>query len=193
MHKILFLFGFSLGLFGCANNNGGNNTIAGSTEPQPDFFPVTSYLAGQVQEVKQIGIAPLVITDSAGSTDSVWLKFELLDSVFQDFLQPQIDTANLSEFFNQETFADQTLGTYTLNYLPKTALPDSISLMRWDVLINPETNKVKRVFIVRRIDDKTEQQLTWQSGLWAKKVLIANDEAGKQFVVKEQTIKWNFD
>ncbi len=164
-----------------------------TAEKPANFFPVTRYLRGQIAGIGRDGINPISITITGEKTDSSWLKMENLPDIFADFLNPEIDTTNLVPFFKEESFADETIHTYTFNYLPKTILPDTMALLRWDVLVDPETDHVKRIFIVKRTGAGKELQLTWQGDQWAKKVEIGTDKTGKQFVVSEQTIKWHFD
>jgi len=176
-------------------NNGAEKMKNKTTEEKKEasFFPVTSYIQGQIAEIESKGINPLNIYTSANKSDSIWLKVEDFSSAFKEFVIPVIDSNSLVQFFDESNFADQTLDTYTFTYDPKGVLPDSILLQRWDVHIDPATNTVKRIFIVKRTTDNKELQLTWQSGKWCKIVSIITDKSGRQSVEYEQTIKWNFD
>ncbi len=161
-------------------------------EESQGFFPVTNYLRGQVAEIKSRGVNPLKIDSVNGKIDSVWLKMEDLDGAFKDFLEPEIDSANLAKFYQEDKFADQTLGTYTFTYTAQANLPTDNPLKRWDVYISQETNSIKSLYFLKQFRDK-ELQLTWQSNNSCKKVSIATDKSGRQFVESEQVIKWNFD
>ena len=111
------------------------------------FFPVTDYLKGQIAEIKNDGINPLVFETKENKTDSFWLKIDSFDFVFKDFINTEIDTSNLKSLFKETRFLDQSIPAYTWTYDPIKELPDSISLRHWDVYVNPETNKVQRIFI----------------------------------------------
>ena len=161
-------------------------------EQSPGFFPVTNYLRGQIAGIKSKGINPLKIDSANGKTDSVWLKMEDLDSAFQEFLHPEIDSTNLANFYQEDKFADETLATYTFTYTALPNLPAQQPLKRWDVYISQETNTVKSIYMVKQFETK-ELQLTWQSNASSKIVSIATDNSGRQFVEYEQVIKWNFD
>ncbi|MBC7867946.1 MAG: hypothetical protein H7X88_10485 [Gloeobacteraceae cyanobacterium ES-bin-316] len=158
----------------------------------PSFFPVTNYIYGQIEAIKDMGVNPIKIDSTANKLDTTWLKIEDFAESFKEFVNPQIDSLNLVPFFEESKFADQTIDAYTFTYTPSKALPDSILLLKWDVYISPATNTVKRVFIVKRTQTGKELQLTWQSDKWCKIVTIVNKEE-KQFIESEQTIKWNFD
>ena len=159
----------------------------------PKFFPVTNYIYGQIEAIKKASVNPFRVDSINNKSDTSWLKIEALDTAFIDFLTPVIDSTNLIGFFTESKFEDQTLDSYTFTYAAKTALPHSIALQRWDVYISPATNSIKRIFMVKKISDQQELQLTWQSGQWCKKVTINTNANGQQSISAVQTIKWNFD
>jgi hypothetical protein len=195
MIKYLLIILFVL-IAGSCNNSGEKIEVQPQEKKEASsFFPVTDYLRGQIAEIKTNGVTPIKTDSSRGSskTDSVWLKAGDLDSVFHQFLQPEIDSTNLIQFFEESKFNDQTLDTYTFTYSPAPQLPDSFTLLRWDVYINRSSNAVKRIFMVKKAAEGEEMQLTWQSGKWCKTVTIARNKEGTQFVAHEQTIKWSFE
>ena len=188
------ILGFIIILFlSCNTSNKEVQNIPAEEKATVSFFPVTSYIKGQIAEIKSSSINPLKVIITGKRIDSSWLKIEDIDTTFKEFTLPIIDTSNLLEFFSENKFADQTLDTYTFTYTPKVVLPDSFSIQRWDVYIRPDNNKVKRIFIVKQLPGEKELQLTWQSDNWCKITCIAKDKAGKQFVAYEQVIKWNFN
>lgn len=154
------------------------------------FFPVTNYIQGQIFDIKKnASVNPLKITSFNNKVDSSWLKMENLDKELTEFLSPKIDSGNFIAFFSEKKFLDQTLDAVTLTYDPIKPLPDSISLQHWDVYIDPASNEVKRIYLLKRSNGKTIQ-LTWQSGKWCKQIFIAPDATGIDHVEKEITIKW---
>ncbi|MDB5201600.1 MAG: hypothetical protein JWQ27_1009 [Ferruginibacter sp.] len=163
-----------------------------STEAHSNFFPVSSYIRGQIKGLKTDAANPLSVTTVNGQSDSSWLRLEQLDSIFKPFVEPVIDTANLIGFFSEKKFLDQSLDAFTFTYDPIGKLPDSMLLQHYDVYVNPETGFVKRVYLMKKTATGGEQQLTWLADNWAKIVDIRNDASGKPSVMKEQLIKWKF-
>lgn len=159
----------------------------------PGFFPVTSYIKGQIAEIKNDGLAPVMITTANNKTDSLWLKMEQLDSVFAEFLTPEIDSANMVSFFKESKFHDQTLNSFTFTYEPVKELPATMPLKRWDVYVTPQTGTVKRIYIEKYSADRKDLQLTWQSDRSSRIVYFTTDAAGNPVVAKEVLVKWNFD
>ncbi len=156
------------------------------------FFPVTDYLEGEVYNIKKSGVNPLKYTTIDGHTDSVWIKIEEVDSVVAEFLQPDIDTTNLIALFSGKSFLDQSLGAATFTYDAVVPLPDSMKLKHWDVYIDPKTNKVTRVFMIKEPAKNKTLQLTWLSGQSCKITTIGTDANGVMKVEKEEKLIWDF-
>ncbi|MEJ7627355.1 MAG: hypothetical protein WKF35_10865 [Ferruginibacter sp.] len=192
MLRILVLL-FSVFLFSCKRNKVNepllNNAVTESTKES--FFPVSNYIKGQLIEIKNGGINPVKYITVNDHTDSSWIKMEELSKETAPFLEDNIDTANLVSFFSEKKFLDQTLNAYTFTYDPIGKLPDNISLRHWDVYVDPVSNRVKRIYIIKSKGDHTTQ-LTWQSDEWCKIVFIVTDKNGKSSVEKDVLIKWDF-
>lgn len=192
--KILFPV-TALLLFTLSCNNAGEtkagDSKSGTVEKQK-FFPVTSFLKGEIFNLKKNGINPLKYTTVNDRTDSAWLKIEEIDDAVKEFLQPEIDTANLTAFFSEKSFFDQTINAVTFTYEAAGVLPDSIKLVNWDVYVDPDANRVKRIYMVKQQDKDTQLQLTWVSGKWCKITTIVTDEKGVSTVKKEEKITWDF-
>lgn len=185
----------------CSQNKNDTSAKAGSTadaekkdSSSNSFFPVTSYLQGQIILFDSLPVTVLQITTKNKQTDSAWLPKGKIKSLLAPFTAELIDKGNLSSYFKETNFNDQSTEAITLMYSPKTQLPDSLALRNWNVYINPDKETVKSVFIVRQLKENgtpVTQQLTWQSGKWAKIVNIKNGPAENLSSVEE--IKWIWD
>ena len=181
-------------LNGCFNNSNKINT-AEKKVLADSFFPVTSYLKGQIIVLDSLPVTPLQITTIKGKSDSAWITKNDLKKILSPFLSPTINETNLVDFFKETKFNDQTLNAITFTYDPSKILPDSISLRHWDVYVNPETELVEKVYIVKNIKEdnkKITQQLTWQTNKMAKITTILNKEDGNQELLKEVVFTWKF-
>jgi hypothetical protein len=180
-------------LYSC--NDKGKNTgpvSAKDTAEKQKFFPVTDCLKGEIYNLKKSGVNPLKYTTVNGHTDSVWLKIEQLDSSLAEFLHPEIDSVNLTALFTEKSFLDQSLDAVTFTYDASAALPDSLKLKHWDVYIDPKTNKVKRIYMVKEPNKTTTLQLTWVNDKYCKTTTISTDEKGVMKVEKEEKLIWDF-
>lgn len=156
------------------------------------FFPVSSYLKGQIVEIIQKGVNPLKYTTVNGHTDSIWLKTEELNEVFKEFLHPEIDSANLTTLFSEKKFMDRSIDAFTFTYDAIGKLPDSMTLSHWDVYVDPSTENVKRIYMLKNISPNKTLQLTWQSNKWCKLITIVDLPNGISSVEKEEKITWDF-
>jgi hypothetical protein len=195
MNKLLFFTAVILFGVSCKNKQQHANAPVVNNVPQDavsNFFPVTSFIKGQIIEIKKGGISPLKITTVGNHKDSVWLKMEDLDKELAPFLQPVIDTQNLSNLFIEKKFLDQSIDAFTFTYDPIRTLPDSIKLQHWDVYVKPEDGLVKRIYLVKKINDIVQQQLTWLTDDSAKILTLKNGADGNTNIAEELIIKWGF-
>ena len=115
---------------------------------------------------------------------------KIWDSVFADFHLPNIDSAILSKYFKETKFEDQTLEAITLSYDAKETLPNDILWKHWDIYINPETNEVERIYMVKSLPNNTTLQLTWIPGNSCKKTFITEGDTTNKMMVSEATYQW---
>ncbi|MEP6616295.1 MAG: hypothetical protein ABJA57_06925 [Ginsengibacter sp.] len=188
---LLFLFIF---VIGCSNRK--KITVPEETgKAAPVFFPITTYLEGQISEFGQLQITPLKITTLNEQVDSSWLKTADLPLIAEPFLHPFIDSAILCKYYNESSFLDQTINSITLAYDPKSLQEDPLSLKSLAVYIDPQSNKVTRIFIEKIVPENKSthlQQLTWKTGRWFK-ITTITETAGKVPEIKEEKVIWNFD
>jgi hypothetical protein len=198
--KMLSIFMAVLLLAAC-NNPAPTTTVSTAPVPQQistlgdsatNFFPVTSYLKGEILGIKSGGITPVRKITIAGKTDSSWVKMEELEKVLVAFLSPVIDTTNLKNIFDQKIFKDETLNTFTFTCDPKNAQTNTFAFTHWDVYVDPESNKVTRIYLLKKENADNVLQLTWQSGKRCNIRTLKNAN-GKTTVEKEENISWSFE
>ncbi len=184
----------ALFIFSC--NNAKTNTETASnafseldtTINFPTIFPVGEFLKGQIMEIKKSNARLLKITVNNGKSDSIWLKKEQLDVLFNEFYTPLIDSASYSPFFKESKFFDQSINAITLTYDVENNLPDTIPWKHWDIYIDPESNQVKRIFLVKKIAPDKIRQLTWLPGKSCRGITIINNSSTED----EVTVKWSY-
>ncbi|MEI9934194.1 MAG: hypothetical protein WDM71_04945 [Ferruginibacter sp.] len=101
-----------------------NEPTIDSSELNTPFFPVTSFIKGQMLQFDSIPVTALHITITNGKEDSEWLKREQLKPFLQAFVKPEINETNLTKYFKESRFNDQTINAVTLTYDPISILPD---------------------------------------------------------------------
>lgn len=195
--KNFFILGATVFLFQCCStNNKQDSSVSIKNEKEVDsFFPVTSFIKGQIFIIDSLPVTPLQITTINGEKDSAWLTKNELKAQLQSFLNPLINETNLKEFFKETRFQDQTLNAVTFTYDPIHTIPDSIPLRHWDVYIEPETGKVTKVYLVKFVKEQNQShtlQLTWQTDKQAKITTILNKQDGSVELLKEVVFIWDF-
>jgi hypothetical protein len=187
----------SILLFSCTNSSSKEVSAKKDVpaEPPQRFFRVTDFLLGDIKGISAKGVTPLKITTINNHSDSVWLKQEELSTAMHEFTSPVIDSANLTDLFHETKFQDQTLNTFTFTYDPIAKLPGTMQLVHWDVYIDPEAGTVKKVYLVKRKKENSQDktlQLTWQAGKWCKTTTLINKPGGSSGIEKEEIILWDF-
>ncbi len=168
------------------------STSTESEEPKQGFFPVNSFIRGEINGLRTQGINPIEYRIYGEKKDSSWLQSENFEKSMIAFLEPSIDSISLSSWFSESSFLDQTINAVTFSYDPKTELPDSFPIRRWDVYIDPATEKVRRIYIVKKLLSGNVQQLTWQAGHWAKILELDPSKTGNSAVIRLTEIKWDY-
>jgi len=196
MKKLCFITIITFIFHSCSNNGQQSSPSPETTSAKVDsFFPVTSFLKGQMITLDSLPITPLQLTSINGKTDSVWISKDKLKDFYLPFLTPVINETNLTKYFKENSFTDQTLNAITFTYDPIGKLPESIALRHWDVYVHPETGNVTKVYLVKQLKMSGEivtQQLTWQSNKMAKIATILNKPDGSMSLEKEVALIWDF-
>lgn len=167
-----------------------------SDQKQDSFFPVTSFLKGQLAQLIKLPVTPLHTITINNKTDSIWIKREQLAKLLVTFISTEITETNMTPYFKETSFNDLTLNAVTLTYDPKKPLPDSIPLTHWDVYIDPENGKIQKIYLVKQHKNKADnvtEQLTWQTDKSATiNTLIDRNGTNTQLLKVEKFI-WNFN
>lgn len=190
----LLIFSFFFSCKQKQSNTASNQIVDTITqqEEKPIFFPVTEYFKGQLAEFRNRGINPIEYTGDPKHPDSSWIKSEDFEKAFKPFITPVIDSHRLSNKFEEKSFVDQTINSITFSYDPKQELSDSDEVRRWDVYVDPESQTIKRIYIVKKLPSGNMQQLTWQAGKWAKIIELDPEKDGNAAIISQREIKWDF-
>lgn len=202
MKKLPFVCYLCIVFASCSGNQNkeastGNPAATGTEKNDSvkhSFFPVTSFIKGQLNAFDSLPVTILQVTTINKQADSVWLSRSQVKPLLQPFTLDLIDKENLLTYFKESTFNDQSTESITFTYDPISVLPDSISLRHWDVYVDPDKGTIKRIYIVKELgaggDSSHTQQLTWQTNKWAKIVTIRNKPGASTL---QSEVKWIWD
>lgn len=188
MRHCTFILIFVCLIASCSQNKSEKST-AEQSEPDASFFPVGNFLLGDIESIKQNGISPKYVHIKDGISDSSFLQIQNIESNLSDFLLPIIDSTGLSAWVKETKFYDESIESFTLSYDVQKNHFEKTSWRKWDVYINPESQKVDRLFLVKNISDSTIAQLTWIPKSFAKILIINNQNSS---ILEEKTFIWNY-
>ncbi len=191
--SIIILF-----LISCRNGDTNKISTTGndiSTQKKDSFFPVTSFLKGQIAQIITLPVTPLHTVTLNNKTDSIWVKREQIAQLLVDFISTEITETNLVPYFKETSFNDLTLNTITLTYDLVKPLPNSFPLIHWDVYIDEEKGKIQKIYLVKQQKNNADiitKQLTWQTDKSATINTLINKKGNKMQLVKVDKFIWNF-
>ncbi len=202
-HIIWVMTVITICIYSCTSKHSGTSNDPVVHNPAPvenktdTFFPVSAFLKSQLIDLDTLPVTPLYITTVNGRTDSAWVTKLQIKPVLSAFETVNITENNLSPFFKETKFNDQTLHEVTFSYDPKQVLPDSIGIRQWVVYVNPDDGKVDNIYLVKRVRMSNQTylyQLTWKTNHFAQINTILQDPAGaKDQLIKQEKIIWNFN
>lgn len=127
------------------------------------FYPLESFFRKQVEYVDLRNFPLYRITVTDGKKDSSGISKEQFIALAQVFISRSIAAPAVKALYKESVFHDLSTKSYTLNYTPNghTAVVQNI-----DILLDDETNIVKRVFIkstYTRSDTSIDEQCNWKA------------------------------
>ncbi len=153
------------------------------------YFPLENYLFQQINSLDSsnnfyletktgdVKLMPPITADEAKTLASVFLDLD-------DF------SASNKKYFTQNIFMDNTTASYTFNY---TSNLDELRVKNIDILLDTQTNNVKRIFINKGYtvnDSAITERLSWKNNesFSITRLINYKNEPPK---IEQATVKWN--
>jgi len=139
---------------------------AGKKFEQQDksFYPIGSFIRSELSLVDSLPIAVFKYTIKDQKTDTQLLDKPAFRKIAEAFLTPDITVDPLKKKYKETVFMDATINSVTFSYVTDDA---SAEIQKIDVFINPETDKVKNIYvekITRGGDSSITQKMIWIAG-----------------------------
>jgi hypothetical protein len=128
------------------------------------FYPIGSFIRSELALVDSLPIAVFKYTIKDQKTDTQLLAKPAFRNIAETFLTPDITVDPLKKKYKETVFMDATINTITFSY---TAEDSSSEIQKIDVFINPETDRVKNIYvekIIRGVDSSITQKMIWIAG-----------------------------
>ncbi|WP_026768960.1 hypothetical protein [Asinibacterium sp. OR53] len=155
------------------------------------FFALPVFFKDQLAYAQSVHAPIYRITIKDGKKDSVSLNQEVFKQWVDIFLSKDISAPNIKGFYRESVFRDLGTKSYTLSY---TTAHDNAIIRGIDILLDEESNNVKRVFIrsqYNRGDTSITEQCNWK----AYKSFQVNRyiHAGRYSSTELNYVNWNND
>ena len=140
-----------------------NQQPAGQPSDTSKFYPLRTFLKAQIQYVDLRGFSIYRITEKDGKKDSAGISKEEFISLAGIFLERDISDPSIKALYKESVFHDMSTGSITLNYTPVNS---DAQVQNIDILLDEQTNIVKRVFIrsvYTKGDTAISEQCNWKT------------------------------
>lgn len=135
-------------------------------QPSPDstkFYPTTSFFENQMAIIPRMKKNILVFHTKDGKKDSSVLNTAAFEELVKEFLSKDITDLATKRHYRETVFQDAATGSYTLSY---TAVDTTVTIKGMEVLLDEQSNQVKRVFIrsvYRKGNNSIMEQHNWNT------------------------------
>jgi len=162
--KILapFIF-FSLLIISACNTQKPKTQPAAPIEDTAKFYPLYSFFKKQIEYVDLRNFPIYRVTIKDGKKDSAAITKDAFIAMAGIFYTRDISDPKIKALYKETVYHDLSTGSITLNYSPTDSKADVQNI---DVLLDEETNIVKRVFIrsvYTKGDTTVSEQCNWKA------------------------------
>ena len=145
---------------------GEENTPDAQLQASPDstaFFSIGHFFKEQVSQVILFRKKVLLFTTVNNSQDSMLIDSTQFMALADEFIKKDISNPVDKKHYRETVFQDAGTKSYTLNY---TAVDRTVPVQGIDVLLDEQTNQVKRIFIrsfSQHGDTSVQEQFNWHA------------------------------
>ncbi|MCU0395440.1 MAG: hypothetical protein MUF29_06000 [Chitinophagaceae bacterium] len=186
MNRFLLFLLVATGWMACQPADSGDADAAGNkpaTDSATRLYPFPQYLQGQISYVDSMPLPIWRIEKMEGRLiDSSLVSKEAFKAAVLPFTQPDPNSLALKGKYQETSFQDLSLEAITFSI---TSTDPDLELQQADILIHPETQRVKHVMqkrIRQEADSTVVQQLLWIHNLRCQISEIIQKADGKQYV-----------
>jgi hypothetical protein len=157
--KSVLLSFFIISLFAC-----GTNEPKKFEQEDKNFYPISSFIKAELQLVDSLPLAVFKYTTKDEKSDTQLVTKPDFRKIAESFISPDITLEPLKKLYTEAVFMDATINLVTLSY---TTEDNKAEIRKIDVFINPETDKVKNIYvekISRSGDSSIIQKMIWTTG-----------------------------
>ncbi len=153
---------------------------------QQDFYPVLSFIR---QELALLDSLPLAITRyriQDGNADTTIVEKPEFRRIAESVADPDISRDPLRKAYTETVYMDATMNLLTMSYRPKDA---SATVQKTDVYIDPATEKVKSIYIEKKLTEANStvlQKIIWSAGRQLQLTSVITVEGQPEKLIQER-------
>lgn len=162
---------------------------AAKNEKKKDFLPVIEFVAGELKHVDTVPYTLIKYTTVNEHTDSSFINRKDLKNMTNEFLEISIRDEKYQEYYDETSFVDNSTGTASFTYISNSP---KVKLSRVDAYVNPETQKISRVYLERNYsagDTAITKKLLWQTA--GNFIIITIKNFNNQETTVQEKIVWD--
>ncbi len=164
LNRLILLAIIATLVISCKNNKEEKPLPEDEQEQKEDYFPVLSFLMGEIKKVDELPGGILKITEMDGRFDTVYISHEEFHDLVDGFLKEEIQPGNFKKNYSEELFYDQSIAA--TSYVYESKKPGQ-EIRRVDIIAKMGRiyHEVSSLFI-EKSDPRSDtlSRLLWTSG-----------------------------
>lgn len=181
---------FLLLVSGCKNDDSAEQETKDDTE----FFPVRSFLQGQVAHIDTSVYSIVQVRKSGSAVDTTYLKREEFRKAAADFLNiPDISSKKLRKKYEVTRLFDETIEKVILSYATRA---EDMEILREDVILLPTlgTDHVVESIYIELVDENSrgtvQKKMFWEANRRFRITSIIQNEKEPEKIESVQ-VSWS--
>jgi hypothetical protein len=189
MRQSMLYFFFLLSLLSC---NSSPTVKAENDDINKIFFPIAGSILAELKEIDSLPVAIIKYTSNGIQSDTVIFSKEKMRYVADELLTPDISLPEYKKFYTETVFLDNTINTITMSY---TTISDQPVIRKIEVMINPENEKVKSIYVEKlqnSPDSNVLRKMIWTTGKNLQVISLINRK-GQPEQIRTEKYEWGIN
>lgn len=127
------------------------------------FYATAHFFKSQVDYISLLKTSFYLYKNENGKADSIQIDEPAFRQLAKQFLSKDISDPDMKQHYRESLFQDAGTQSYTLSY---SAIDDLVNIRGLDVLLDEQTQQVKRIFIRSQSikgDTTIQEQYNWNA------------------------------
>jgi hypothetical protein len=157
-----------------------------SKQENNEFYPVQAYITQELKELDSLPVAVFRYGVSGKAMDTQLVDKKIFRAMAEKLASPDIALEPLKKSYQESVYMDNTLNLVTLSYRTKDP---NLEIQKLDVYVTPETDKVKNIYLEKRVaagDSTVLSKIIWTTGKQLQVTRMISRAGGEDQVIQEK-------